>query len=74
MGICKRCEEAGGTAWFIGHAADSDFSLIALDADAAYDDLLHSCGFFFHDGSWVVVKTAADFKGDSKFFGKFDGA
>ena len=70
VGQCR--EEACGASWFVGDLADGDLGLIALDADAAHDDLFHSCGFFFHDGSWVVVKATADLEGHSKFLGEFD--
>ena len=49
----------------------SDLGLIALDADAAHDDLFHSFGFFFHGCSWFVVEATADLEGHAEFFGEF---
>ena len=73
VGVGDRLEHLRGDAGFVGHAGDGDFGLVLVNRDAADDDVFHFCGFFFHDGSWVVVKTAAHFKHDTKLLGKLDG-
>ena len=67
-------EEAGGDAGMVGHAANGDFGLVPIDADAADDDIFHAHSFFFDEGAGVVVEAAADFEEDAKFFGEFDAA
>ena len=57
-----------------GTADERDFGLVLVERDAANDDVFHAFGFFFHNGSWVVVQAGADFKHDAKFFGKFHRA
>ena len=67
-------KNAGGGAGFVGHLGDGDLGLFAFEADAAHDDIFESDGFFFHDGSPVVVETAAHLERHFKFFGEFDRA
>ena len=68
------CKNAGGGAGFVGHLCDGDLGLFAFEADAAHDDIFESDGFFFHDGSPVVVETAAHLERHFEFFGEFDRA
>ena len=57
-----------------GTRDERDFGLVFVERDAANDDAFHAFGFFFHNGSWVVVQAGADFKDDSEFFGKLNRA
>ena len=57
-----------------GTADEGDFGLVFVERDAADDDVFHACGFFFHNGSWVVIETGADFEHDAEFFGELDRA
>ena len=50
------------------------FGLVFVERDAANDDVFHAAGFFFHNSSWVVVETGADFENDAEFFGEFHRA
>ena len=72
MGLGQRGKEASGASRLVGDMGDGDLGLVAFDADAAHDDLFHSCGFFFHDGSWVVVEAAAHLEDHSEFLGELD--
>ena len=49
-------EYARGDAGGVGHLENGDFGLVAFDGNATDHDLLHAHGFFFDDGSRVVVE------------------
>ena len=70
----QRVENFCRRAGLVRHALDGDFRLVAFDADAADDDVLHAWCFCFHDGSRVLVETAADFEKDVELVGKLDRA
>ena len=65
-------ENGGADAGAVGHIVDGDLGLIAFEADAAHDDGLHAGGFFFHEGSGVVVHAVAHFKAHTKFVRELD--
>src|SRR6266849_171211 len=73
-GVAERLENLGGNSRFVGHGHEGDLGLVLVERDAADDDVLHVLRFFFHDGSWVVVETGADFEDDAEFFGELDRA
>src|SRR5213075_201083 len=71
-GVGEGVEDTGGHAGFVWHADDGHFGLIFIEGDAANDDVLHAGGFFFHNRSWVVIQTCADFEHDAEFFSELD--
>lgn len=73
-GLMKGLEDLGGDAGLIGDAEEGDFGLVFVEGDASDDDVFHVGGFFFHDGSGIVVEAGSDFKGDAEFFGEFNGS
>ena len=54
-GVAERLENAGGDARFVGHRHEGDLGLVLVERHATNDDVLHVPGFFFHNGSWVVI-------------------
>src|ERR1700677_2172015 len=73
-GIADGLEDAGGDAGLVRHGNEGDLGLVFIECDAADDDVFHVFGFFFHNGSWVVVQAGTNFKDDAEFFGELDGA
>src|SRR5882724_11196730 len=73
-GVAERLEDARGHAGLVGHGDEGDLGLIFVERDAANDDVLHVFGFFFHNGSWVIVQAGTDFKDDAEFLGEFHRA
>lgn len=71
-GLVKGLEDLGGDSGSVGNAEESNFGLIFVEGDASDDDMFHVGGFFFHDGSGVVVKAGSDFKRDAEFLGEFN--
>ena len=67
-------ENAGRTAGLIRQAPNGDLGLILVERDAADDDVLHAGGFFFHDGTGIVVETGTDFEDDVELLGELDRA
>ena len=74
IGRGQRVEDIRGGAGLVGHALDGDFRLVAFDADAADDDVFHAWCFCFHDGSRVLIETAAHFEEHVEFVGELDRA
>ena len=70
----EHLKELGGCTGAVWQIADHDLSLVFIECDAADDDIFHGGGFFFHNGTWVVVETGTDFKNDVELLRKFDGA
>lgn len=70
----KGLENLGGDAGLVGDAEKGDFGLVFVDGDASDDDVFHVGGFFFHNGSGIVVEAGSNFKGDAEFFGEFNGS
>jgi hypothetical protein len=66
-------EDACGGAGLVRNMTDGDLRLILFDAHPAHHDGFHALGFFFHNGSWVMVETGAHLKDDSELFGKLHG-
>ena len=71
-GLVKGLEDLGGDAGSVRNAEEGNFGLIFVEGDASDDDMFHVGGFFFHDGSGVVIKAGSDFKGDAEFLGEFN--
>ncbi len=70
----QRRKNAGGRSGLVGDMGDGDFGLVFFNAHAPYHDGFHAFGFFFHNGSWVVVKAGAHLEGDAEFFREFHRA
>src|SRR3989475_547583 len=66
-GLSFRLERTSNTTPnFLANSTERDCITFAL--------VLHVAGFFFHNCSWIVIQTGADFKYDSEFFGELDRA
>src|ERR1700722_8311321 len=63
-----------GNTRLVRYPTDRDFCLSAVYAHSADDYFLHSGRFFFHKGSWLIVKAAPYFENNREFFGKLDRA
>ena len=65
-------ENSRGDARFVRHMAYRDFCLFAVNAYSADDHFFHACSLFFHEGSRLIVKAAANFENDAEFFRKLN--
>src|SRR4030095_1273298 len=73
-GGANRLEGVRRHAGVVRGMGGGGLGLVLVEADAADDDAFHVGGFFFHNGSGVVVQAGADFKDDAEFFGELDRA
>jgi len=73
-GVADGLEDARGHAGLVRDVGEGDLGLVLIKRDAANDDAFHVGGFFFHEGSGVVVEAGADFEHDAKFLGELDAA
>ena len=67
-------ENSPGHPRFVPHIIDRYLGLVALEADAANDDVFHVRGFLFRGRPDVALEAGAHFEFDAEFLREFDRA
>ncbi len=69
-----RGKNPAGDAGLVADVVDGHLGLVALQADAADDDVFHVRGFFLGDGARGVLEAGTHFEFHAEFLGELDRA